>query len=91
MTQFSAWPSSRFSSDRLISRTIKKSADPAADSPTIAIIPAGMEVVVLAQFGPWIEVGWMMLSGPQRGWLEVQSLTLGEPVPADRITPTPGG
>ncbi len=46
-------------------------------------------VTVLAIYGPWAQVEWFLDGQRQVGWVPTYWLTLREPVPADRVTPTP--
>jgi hypothetical protein len=44
---------------------------------------------VLSVYGPWMEVEWQTARGIQHGWVPSIWITLREPVPVERITPTP--
>lgn len=46
-------------------------------------------LIVLSAYDNWLEVEWQTASGLQRGWVPAIWITLREPIPSQRITPTP--
>ncbi len=53
------------------------------------VLVVNTQVIVIAVYGPWMQVEWQTTSGIQRGWVPAIWLTLREPVPPERITITP--
>jgi hypothetical protein len=63
---------------------------PKLNSETVAVIPAGTPLTVLAQDGIWVEVEWQSANGLQRGWIPLFWIRLQVPVPDALITPEAG-
>jgi hypothetical protein len=64
-------------------------AAPNWSMPLTVVLPLAKTVTVLSAYGEWVEVEWFSTVGVQHGWVPIIWITLSQPVPAGRITPTP--
>ncbi len=61
---------------------------PEARSSRIEVLFMNTPVTVLSVYGSWLEVEWTDDQGYHRGWVPARWVTLLEPIPSDKITPT---
>lgn len=61
---------------------------PYLDAPRLTAIPKGTPLIIYAVYGPWVEVTWQEENVVWRGWIPLRWVTLNEPIPDGRITPT---
>jgi hypothetical protein len=52
------------------------------------VLIVDLPVTVISVYGTWMEIEWPTPRGVQRGWVPAAWITLREPVPSERITPT---
>lgn len=55
----------------------------------VDVLLVNTPVKVLSVYDIWMEVEWSDGAGYHRGWVPAEWITLREPVPAERVTPTP--
>ena len=61
---------------------------PDATAPHIEVLFDNTPITVLAAYGPWVKVEWQDAKGRHEGWVPARWVTLLEPIPVERVTPT---
>jgi hypothetical protein len=57
-------------------------------NPRLEVLYINVPVKVLSKYGAWVEVEWTDETGYHRGWAPARWVTLMEPIPPGKITPT---